>query len=127
MCSQSHQFKNEERIYLNTLISDLIDAKYWDLLQILSEMNEKYIDCTHSTKIAKLGSIEGLRALRSVAKDRYYEMILVAAEKGHSAFLREMDTFGLLQKSVVLLFVPLHQMAGLNAWNSLLIVLELNV
>ena len=65
MRNRSHRFNNEEKLYLNIIIRDLICANYWDLLQILYEMNENLVNFIHVLTIARLGHIEGLRALSS--------------------------------------------------------------
>ena len=71
MRCQSHSFTTtDEKHYLNNVISELIKSKYWDLLKELYEMNKKNVASFHIINITELGCVEGLRALRSLAKQQ---------------------------------------------------------
>lgn len=110
MRCQSHSFTTDEKHYLNNVISELIKSKYWDLLKELYEMNKKNVASFHIINITELGCVEGLRALRSLAKQQSDKVASLAASMGHLEFLKEFDSLGLLQKSC---YSAIHE-AALN-------------
>ena len=97
--SRSYQFNINEISYLNLVIKELVEARYWDLLQEIYEMNKSHDYSYYLKDIAENGFVGGLRALSHPAKTEAPKMTSWAAEKGHLAFLQEMDALGLLQKS----------------------------
>ena len=107
---QSHSFTTDDKHYLNYVISELIKSKYWNLLKELYEMNKENVASFHIINITTLGCVEGLRALRGLAKQNSVTVASLAASMGHLEFLKEFDSLGLLKKSC---YSAIHE-AALN-------------
>ena len=75
------------------VIKELIAAKYWDLLYVYYEKNQKIIDHSYYSKfIAEKGHVEGLKILRNLSITHRYvvKVACIAASHGKLEFWKNL-------------------------------------
>ena len=100
--ARSYRFRNDEdnEIFVNKVIVELVLAKYWDLLEEFYGISKEFVkSSSHVFYLAYYGHAGGLRAFKDLAKRRSYKLAYLAASRGHLEFLQELHAMGLLGRS----------------------------